>query len=91
MISCNTHDFVEIACMYQLPLQLIKRNGEVLEGIATDIKLNENKQEGLVIMHQSKTIFVELVSVQSMTCSIKNVHFKTVNFITNEYSQYALP
>ena len=88
MISCNTHDFVEIACMYKLPLLVTCKNFTELEGSALDIKLDENKQECLVLLHKSFNHMVLLEDIKSMTCPIKNRHFLSVDFATDEYTQY---
>ena len=36
MISCNQYDYIEIACMHNLSIELILKNGDGVCGVATD-------------------------------------------------------
>ncbi len=45
MISCNHYDYIEIACMHHLRIELILKNGDSVCGVATDTKRNALKQE----------------------------------------------
>ena len=45
MISCNHYDYIEIACMHRLNIELVLKNGDSVCGVAADIKRNALKQE----------------------------------------------
>lgn len=32
MVTCNQYDFIEIACMFQLPVEITLKNGESHQG-----------------------------------------------------------
>ena len=40
MISCNHYDYIEIACMHRLNIELVLKNGDSVCGVAADIKRN---------------------------------------------------
>ena len=54
VISCELHDFVEVACMYGYQLRLILKNDQVVEGKAIDIIQSDDKREFLVVDSGSK-------------------------------------
>lgn len=49
MISCHHYDYIEIACMHHLSVELILKNGDSVCGLATDTKRNALKQECIAI------------------------------------------
>lgn len=80
MINCEQHDHVEVACMFNYPVQLFMKSGEVIEGIALDTKLNDNKRECIKINQEGSDLLVELDEVTKMAVSVENPHFKEVTF-----------
>jgi Rho-binding antiterminator len=44
MISCEKHDYVEIACMYNYLIKLTLNSGDELRGVALDVKRNQNRE-----------------------------------------------
>lgn len=80
MLSCDIHDFVEIACTYRFDVVLTLNNGEQVEGKAIDTCLNPQRQECLKLQTTNNMMFVELMQVVSMQAKQKNPHFDHVSF-----------
>ena len=91
-ISCNTYDYVEIACLYHLTvIAKLKDNREIVgTAITTKIQLIENvklareasKEECIVLKAQNGDMLnVVLTQIVSLTCLQQNPHFKMINFV----------
>lgn len=79
VISCELHDFVEVACMYKYQLKLTLKNGEVIEGKAIDI-LSLNQQERLVVDDSGEKKQVDLMVLAKMQVLTPNAKFSEVVF-----------
>ena len=80
MLSCELHDYVEIACLYRFEIILKLRNKKSVQGIATTTETTPDKQEWLFLENKGqiqKFNLTELVSMQAMTT---NQHFDRVDF-----------
>ncbi len=80
MISCNQYDYIEIACMYRLPLVLTFKNGSTLEGEAKDILKNEENLECMLVVQENEDVIVVLDELKSMRVNIENPHFEFIEF-----------
>ncbi|MBY0474671.1 MAG: Rho-binding antiterminator [Nitrosomonas sp.] len=78
-ISCEQHDFVEVACMYRYRLQLVLKNRQMIEGTAIDIVNSPEKQECLVIENDSR-LQIELTQLAKMAVLTPNAKFREVIF-----------
>ncbi len=78
-ISCELHDFVEVACLYGYQLKLILKNNEILEGKAIDIVNFPEKRECLVIDNASRQ-YIELTQLAKMQVLTPNAKFSEVVF-----------
>lgn len=47
MISCQQYDYIEIACLFHLPIELTLHNGKKVSGVAQTTSYNQNKEECL--------------------------------------------
>ncbi len=45
MLSCHQHDYIEIACMYHLEIDLMLNDGHHVIGIALDTIYNKNHEQ----------------------------------------------
>ena len=84
MIDCHEYDYIEIACMYRLPVLLTFKNGSTLEGVAIDAGVNDEKQECLKLIQDENEIEAILDDLQSMQATIVNPHFSIVSFNQEE-------
>lgn len=78
-ISCELHDFVEVACMYGYRLRLILKNNQVIEGKAIDIVNSPERHECLVIDSDSQQQ-IELTQLAKMEVLTPNAKFSEVVF-----------
>ena len=78
-ISCDLHDFVEVACMYGYQLKLILKNDQIIEGKAIDIVNSPEKNECLVIDSDTRQ-HVELIRLAKMEVLTPNAKFSEVIF-----------
>lgn len=78
-ISCDLHDFVEVACMYGYQLKLILKNDQIIEGKAIDIVNSPEKNECLVIDSGTRQL-VELIRLAKMEVLTPNAKFSEVIF-----------
>jgi Rho-binding antiterminator len=79
VISCELHDFIEIACMYGYELKLILKNNKIIEGKAIDIVSSSEKREYLVIDKDAKQ-HIELTQLAKMQVLTPSAKFKEVIF-----------
>jgi len=80
MISCDQHDYVEIACMFNYLIKLTLNSGYELQGVALDVKRNESREECIKIKVDNIEELVVLDSVLKMEVLVDNPHFKVVTF-----------
>ncbi|EAW28083.1 hypothetical protein ATW7_02027 [Alteromonadales bacterium TW-7] len=80
MISCNHYDYIEIACMHHLSIELILKNGDVVCGVAADIKRNALKQECIAINVSGELKLIVLNTISVLKARESNPYFENVNF-----------
>ena len=78
-ISCELHDFIEVACMYRYQLKLSLKNNQVIEGKAIDIVNSPEGRECLVI-DRDPWQQVELTQLTKMEVLTPNAKFNQVVF-----------
>ena len=78
-ISCELHDFIEVACMYGYQLKLMLKNNQIIEGKAIDIVNSLEKRECLVIDSDSRQQ-IELTQLAKMQVLTPNAKFSEVVF-----------
>ena len=79
VISCELHDFVEVACMYGYQVKLILKNEQTIEGKAVDIVQSADKRECLVLDSGSKQQ-IDLMELSKMQVLTPNAKFTEVVF-----------
>jgi len=80
MISCQEYDYIEIACLYQLPVKLCLTDGSEIEGIAQDTVRNEDKQECISLKTSTGLQIVVLDQLNAMEATRPNSYFERVHF-----------
>lgn len=79
-ISCELHDYLEIACMYGYRVKLTLKNHQTLEGKALDTLTTAEKREYLVIGNGHEQPRIELNQLAKMQVLTPNAKFKEVPF-----------
>ncbi len=80
MISCDQHDYIEIVCMYRYPVELTLKSGEIIQGIAVDIILNDQKEECIKLDVNNTSQNVILTSLHKLRVCAANPHFDQIQF-----------
>lgn len=78
-ISCELHDYIEIACMHGYRVKLTLRDGQTVEGKALDTLTTADKREYLVIDSGQKEQ-VELNRIAKMKAVTQHAVFTDVSF-----------
>lgn len=79
IISCELHDFVEVACMYGYQVRLTLKNNQLIEGKAIDIVTSPEKRECLVIDGDTRQ-HIDLTELAKMQVLNPNAKFSEVKF-----------
>ncbi len=77
-ISCELHDYIEIACLYGYQVKLTLKNKQSIEGKAVNI-ITVNKKEYLLI-DNGKEQRMDLTHIAKMQVLTANAKFNEVNF-----------
>ena len=77
-ISCNLHDYLEIACMYHYQVKIVLNDNQSLEGKAMDI-VNSAGREYLIIENDQKHP-IELNRLVKLKALTPNVIFDEIHF-----------
>ncbi|MFA6164450.1 MAG: Rho-binding antiterminator [Methylobacter sp.] len=80
-ISCELHDYLEIACMYGYRVKLTLKDHQTIEGKALDMLTTSDKQEYLVIDNGQKQQ-IELNQLAKMQVLTPSAKFTKVDFLT---------
>lgn len=80
MMNCEQHDYIEIVCMHQYPIQLTMKSGEIILGKAIDTSYNEAREECIKMNVDNHISLVNLMFIQKLEVCINNPHFQVVTF-----------
>ena len=80
MLSCELHDYIEIACLYHFEVKLELRNNENIQGIAETTGTSVDKREWIVLKIDDLNQKLDLTDIASMQAITANQHFDKVNF-----------
>jgi Rho-binding antiterminator len=77
-LSCDLHDYLEIACLYQYTVRLHLKDNQRLEGKALDI-LTENSREYLVLETDQRHR-IDLMQLSKLQVLSPNAKFGEIRF-----------
>jgi Rho-binding antiterminator len=80
MISCQTHDYIEIACLFGFQIRLQLTDGTIRQGKAITTETTPDKREWLILEQQSGETLIDLIQIKSMQSLTPNCHFDQINF-----------
>lgn len=78
-ISCDLHDYIEIACLYGYQVKLTFKDQQTLEGKAIDTLTSAEKREYLIIDNGQKQQ-IELDRLKKLQVLTPNAQFTEVIF-----------
>lgn len=79
VISCELHDYIEIACLYGYQVKLLLKDHRCVEGRALDTLSTEDKCEYLLI-DNGETQRIALHELKSLQVLTANAQFSEVCF-----------
>ena len=79
-ISCQLHDYIEIACLYQLKVSIALNKGIISQGSAITTETTPERQELLILKTNAGIQKINLSDIKSMTAMTENPHFIRVDF-----------
>lgn len=80
ILSCDLHDYIEIACMYNYKLRVSQLDDSMIEGVAKDTKTTSDKTEYMVLSVGDKDVDIELTQIKTIESLTENSKFQTVIF-----------
>jgi Rho-binding antiterminator len=80
MISCSEYDHIEIVCMFNYPVTLSLRSGELVSGSAVDTRRNTNREECIVVNIDNEERLIVLDTIARLDVNRSNPHFQTISF-----------
>ncbi len=80
MMHCDQHDYIEIVCTFRYPITLTLKSGVIIECVALDTQLNENKKECIKVDLKGTERLVILDDITTLEVSVDNPHFNSVTF-----------
>ncbi|WP_375056841.1 Rho-binding antiterminator [Zobellella sp. DQSA1] len=80
MMSCDQHDYLEVACLYRYRVRLTLTSGERLTGIAFDTRRDADRQECLLLGTNEAKQLVRLADMARMEAVTDNPHFRVIDF-----------
>lgn len=78
MLHCDDHDYLEIACTFRLPVRLVMKNGDRLEGVAMDTGYTPDRQECLLLEADGNRKPVLMAQIKTLIALQDNPHFSVV-------------
>ncbi|MDT8364583.1 MAG: Rho-binding antiterminator [Nitrosomonas sp.] len=80
LISCELHDYIEVACMYRYLVRLTLKDMSIMEGKARDITTSQDKKEFLLLETGTDSQQIELTTLRKMEVLSPNPKFQEVSF-----------
>lgn len=79
MISCDQSDYIEIACLYRIPVTLRFTDKPAVTGVPLDTGYDAKKHERLLMRIGTTTTWVDITHLSSMTAVRANPYFDHIN------------
>ena len=80
VISCELHDFVEVACMYGYQLELTQKSGAIVTGKAVDIVSADQREWLVVDVENGEKQRFDLMTLAKMKVLTPGAKFSEVVF-----------
>lgn len=80
MMTCEQHDYIELACVYLYQVNLTLKSGEQVKGQALDTLYNDEREVCLCLKQNEELQLVVLDQIASMKACQQNPHFNIISF-----------
>ncbi|MBQ4846747.1 Rho-binding antiterminator [Pseudoalteromonas sp. MMG005] len=75
VMTCDDHDFIEIACLYNYSIKITTRSADNYQGRALDTQYNQQRQQCICIVCDEQPILIELDTIAEIHVLTPNPHF----------------
>lgn len=79
-MKCAEQDYIELACLFNMPILLRLRDGSEIKGTAKDTSYNKQKQECIVLHSAEGECSIALNLIALMQAHHANPHFSEIRF-----------
>lgn len=79
-ISCEKHDYLEIACLYNYEVEISLRDGRKLKAIAETTLTKPNKIEYLIVKIDDAVTELPMLELESLVVLTKPARFLRIDF-----------
>lgn len=88
VLKCDLHDYLEIACMYRISVEIETVDDQSLIGIPQTTKVGAERVEQLVFLattnesnSSDELLDIPVLSIATMTALTENPHFDKISFV----------
>lgn len=78
-ISCDLHDYVEMACLYRYRVRVTQRDGKSLTATAANTR-TESGVDYLVLKNGTQASEISMHDIAVLTVLTPNAKFSTIHF-----------
>lgn len=79
-LSCESHDYLEIVCMFHYMLKVMDKNGQVFKGKASDVRIDDENTEVLVLQEIASEMHIPTIEIASINVLTPNARFQKIMF-----------
>jgi Rho-binding antiterminator len=80
LLKCDLHDYLEIACLFRVKVELTLKDNTRVVGMPITIKIDSERNECVVVMTDGQQTLVQTNSLSQMRALVVNHHFDVVEF-----------
>ena len=72
-ISCDLHDYFEIVCMRQSNVQVKLKSNQIYQGIAIDIKVQNNCELLVIELNNGQLEYITLTDISQLSACANDI------------------
>ncbi|WP_299080605.1 Rho-binding antiterminator [uncultured Paraglaciecola sp.] len=82
ILACHLHDYLEIACLYNIEVNFTLKSGDILTGLPRTTEIRKGVGECLIFRQNAckEDTAIPVLSLKTMQAISHNMHFDTVDF-----------
>lgn len=80
VLNCDLHDYVEIACMFKIEVEITLKDQSVITGLPVTTKIDSSRSECLVLLVDNQQKLIKTSLFATMRAVKQNQHFDIVDF-----------
>ena len=80
MTRCSHYDYIEIVCLFNYPVEITLKSGQIIAGNAIDTASNHQREECIKLNVKQSDLWVVLDTIARLKIAVDNPHFEEVSF-----------